>query len=115
MGGMVTHLNLLADKPSDYPGISAMFSGDGFADMRFVAKAVPAEAFPQWVAQVSGSGAALDERAYAALAKPSRAVPPATYRSVAPHLFERIVDETASSHSGPQSAAWCWPLQLAGE
>src|SRR5262249_2705694 len=35
MGGMVTHLNLLADKSGEYPGISAMFSGDGFSDMRF--------------------------------------------------------------------------------
>src|SRR5580693_2662299 len=29
MGGMTTHLNLLADKPGEYPGFSANFSGDG--------------------------------------------------------------------------------------
>jgi cytochrome o ubiquinol oxidase subunit 2 len=106
MGGMVTHLNLLADKPGEYPGISAMFSGDGFADMRFVARAVPAENFAGWVGQARGSGPALDDRGYAALAKPSKAVPPATYRSVAPGLFEHIVKETASGHSGPLGAAW---------
>src|SRR5499427_7717421 len=33
MGGMTTHLNLLADQPGEYPGFSAMFSGDGFSDM----------------------------------------------------------------------------------
>ena len=37
MPGMTTHLNLLADKPGEYPGISANFSGDGFADMHFIA------------------------------------------------------------------------------
>src|SRR5208282_2731073 len=34
MPGMTTHLNLLADRPGEFPGISANFSGDGFADMR---------------------------------------------------------------------------------
>jgi len=30
MSGMQTHLNLRADSPGEYPGISANFSGDGF-------------------------------------------------------------------------------------
>lgn len=110
MGGMVTHLNLLADKPGEYPGISAMFSGDGFSDMRFIARAVPADGFAHWVAQVRGSGTALDDRGYATLARPSKAVPPATYRAVAAHLFERIVEKTAGQ---PKSAVWCSPTHLA--
>ena len=56
MGGMTTHLNLLADRPGEYPGFSANFSGDGFAEMRFIAKAVPAGDFDAWVAQVRGAG-----------------------------------------------------------
>jgi cytochrome o ubiquinol oxidase subunit 2 len=96
MGGMVTHLNLLAESPGEYVGFSANFSGDGFAGMHFVVKAVPQDAFAGWVAQVRGSGSALDDAAYATLAKPSEYVPPATYRSVAPRLFDRIVKETAS-------------------
>ena len=94
MGGMTTHLNLLADAPGEFPGFSANFSGDGFAEMRFIAKAVPAGDFDPWVAQVRGAGSALDDAGYAALAKPSRAVPPTTYRSVAPKLFDRIVEQT---------------------
>ena len=35
MAGMVTHLNLQADYPGTYRGMSANFSGDGFADMHF--------------------------------------------------------------------------------
>jgi cytochrome o ubiquinol oxidase subunit II len=95
MPGMTTHLNLLADRPGEFPGISANFSGNGFADMHFIVKAVTADAFDAWVTQVRGSGSALDLPAYAELAKPSQAVPPATYRSVEPKLFERIVEETA--------------------
>jgi cytochrome o ubiquinol oxidase subunit 2 len=97
MPGMTTYLNLLADKAGDYPGISANFSGDGFADMRFTLKAVPPDAFERWVAEAHGAAAALDDAAYAQLAKPSSAVPPATYRSVAPNLFQRIIDQTTSS------------------
>jgi cytochrome o ubiquinol oxidase subunit II len=96
MGGMTTHLNLLADEPGEFPGFSANYSGDGFSQMRFIAKAVPAGDFDAWVAQVRGAGSALDDAAYAELAKPSEAVPPTTYGSVAARLFERIIDQTAS-------------------
>jgi cytochrome o ubiquinol oxidase subunit 2 len=96
MGGMTTHLNLIADAPGEFPGLSANYSGDGFPEMRFIAKAVPAGDFEAWVAQVRGAGSPLNDAGYAELAKPSRAVPPKTYGSVAPQLFERIVDQTAS-------------------
>jgi cytochrome o ubiquinol oxidase subunit 2 len=101
MGGMTTHLNLLADKPGEYPGFSANFSGDGFSEMRFVVKSVPAADFNAWLEQVRGTGSALDEAGYAELAKPSKAVPPITYRSVEPKLFERIIDQTVA---GPRKA-----------
>jgi cytochrome o ubiquinol oxidase subunit 2 len=114
MGGMTTHLNLMADNPGEYPGFSAMFSGDGFAEMRFIAKAVPAGDFDSWVAQVRGSGSALDLPGYAALAKPSLAVPPKTYRSVEPKLFDRIIEQTVSGPRGPTSAAWCPPARQTG-
>jgi len=115
MGGMTTHLNLLAAEPGEYPGFSANFSGDGFADMRFIAKAVPAGDFDAWVTQARGTGSALDDAAYAALAKPSQAVPPTTYRSVEPKLFDRIIEQTVA---GPEKAgvgaAWCPPAPQAG-
>ena len=101
MPGMTTHLNLMAQEIGDYPGISANFSGDGFADMRFVVKAVAAGDFSGWVAKARGAGSALDMAVYAKLAKPSEAVPPATYRAVDPELFQRIVDQTAL---GPEKA-----------
>ena len=96
MGGMTTHLNLLADKPGEFPGLSANYSGDGFSWMRFVVKSVPAGNFNAWLEQVRGSGSALDAAAYAELAKPSKDVPPKTYRSVDPKFFQRIIDQTVA-------------------
>jgi len=114
MSGMTTHLNLLADRPGEYRGLSANFSGDGFSDMQFIAKAVPTGDFDSWVATVRGTGSALDDAGYAELAKPSQAVPPTTYRSVDPKLFERIIDQTVSGPEKPAGAAWWPPAPRAG-
>src|SRR5262245_60864884 len=115
MGGMITHLNLLADKPGEYSGFSANFSGEGFPGMRFVVKSVPAADFTAWFEQVRGTGAALDDAGYAELAKPSKAVPPATYRSVEPKLFERIIDLTlAGPRKASSGGAWSPPQRRAG-
>jgi cytochrome o ubiquinol oxidase subunit 2 len=114
MGGMTTHLKLMAAETGEYPGFSANFSGDGFAEMRFIAKAVPASDFDGWVARARSTGSALDDAGYAELAKPSEAVPPTTYRSVRPKLFERIIDQTTGGPENPAGAAWCPPSQQAG-
>jgi hypothetical protein len=64
---------------------------------------------------VRGKGPALDNNRYAALAKPSIAVPPTTYRSVEPKLFDRIIEQTLS---GPGrtgvGAAWSPPGSKVG-
>ena len=107
MGGMTTHLNLLADQPGEFPGFSANYSGDGFSWMRFVVKSVPTADFNTWLAQVRGAGSPLDAAAYAELAKPSKDVPPTTYRSVEPKFFERIIDQTVAGPAkagGPRQA-----------
>jgi cytochrome o ubiquinol oxidase subunit 2 len=101
MAGMMTRLHVQADHPGTYPGLSAQFSGDGFADMHFNVKAVPAESFAQWVDTSRNTGPALDAPAYADLAKPSQAVTPFTYRSVAPNLFKSIL--TAGMDPGGRS------------
>src|SRR5438105_3667185 len=41
MPGMMTRLQLQADHPGAYRGLSAQYSGEGFADMRFAVDAVP--------------------------------------------------------------------------
>jgi len=91
MPGMTTRLQLQADHAGAYRGLSAQYSGEGFADMRFAVDAVPAENFAQWVDAARNAGPVLDGRAYADLAKPSQAVAPFTYRAVAPGLFNGIL------------------------
>ena len=91
MAKMVTHLQLLADAPGTYPGFSAQFSGNGFADMQFTVDAVSPEQFAQWAAAARNTGPTLDPPSYAELARPTQSVPPFTYRAVAPGLFQTIV------------------------
>jgi cytochrome o ubiquinol oxidase subunit 2 len=114
MGGMITHLHLLADNPGEYPGFSANYSGDGFSWMRFVVKSVPAGDFNAWLQQVRGAGSGLDEAAYAELAKPSRDVPPTTYRSVEPKMFERILDQTTTGSGNAAVGGPAPPIPHAG-
>jgi cytochrome o ubiquinol oxidase subunit II len=106
MAGMVTRLHLQADHPGTYRGLSANFSGDGFADMRFAVDAVTAGEFERWVHAVNrATGPALDAAAYADLAKPSRALPPQSYRAVAPDLFDSIVNAGMHGHHAPSRRA----------
>ncbi|WP_376706245.1 ubiquinol oxidase subunit II (plasmid) [Mesorhizobium sp. ISC25] len=90
MAGMVTRLHLQADHAGTYRGLSANFSGDGFADMRFAVDAVSPTAFSQWVKATRDAGPMLDAQAYADLARPSEAVASFTYRDIAPDLFNHI-------------------------
>jgi cytochrome o ubiquinol oxidase subunit 2 len=104
MAGMVTQLELQADQPGTYRGLSANYSGAGFADMRFAVHAVGAEEFASWARTAQSAGPVLDAQAYAALAKPSAAVSPSTYRAVAPGLFDRIVSSAMAPSTSSQLA-----------
>jgi cytochrome o ubiquinol oxidase subunit II len=95
MPGMTTHLNLLAEHPGDYPGLSTNFSGDGFSDMRFVVHAVPPSEFAQWLERTRAQGPALDADAYSQLARAASNAKRQTYGSVDPSLFRRIVQQSA--------------------
>jgi len=91
MAGMQTRLHLLAKNPGIYRGLSANFSGAGFADMRFTTVAVPPADFSAWIAKVRRAPLALDAVSYAALAKPSDDNPAAYYGDVTPGFFDGIV------------------------
>jgi cytochrome o ubiquinol oxidase subunit II len=90
MAGMTTHVNLQADQQGTYRGISAQFSGEGFADMRFDVDAVSGTGFQAWVSDVRASSQVLDATTFAQLALPSRAKGSATYADVSGGLFEAI-------------------------
>jgi cytochrome o ubiquinol oxidase subunit 2 len=95
MAGMTSQLSLEADKAGTYRGLSAQFSGEGFADMHFDVRALPPDAYARWLASQRTAGPALDRAAYAALEKPSKNVRPTSYKVVDPTLFDAIVQETA--------------------
>jgi len=95
MPRMTTRLNLQADRPGAYDGLSAHFSGDGFPGMQFKTQVLPDQQFAAWAQAARGKGPVLDAKAYADLSKPSSYVKPATYGAVAPGLFEAIVANRA--------------------
>jgi cytochrome o ubiquinol oxidase subunit 2 len=100
MARMTTQLNLQADHPGSFRGLSGMFSGDKFSDMHFDVQAVDADAFHRWLAEAKESGSALDRAAYARLAQTADTAPVTTYNSVDPTLFAAIVAGTAPESAG---------------
>ena len=102
MAHMTTRLNLQADRPGIYRGLSAQFSGAGFSDMGFNVVALPASEFAQWLAATRARGGKLDASGYAALARPSIATPAATFGAVEPQLFETAVMGDAIASAKPR-------------
>src|SRR5262249_33389031 len=101
MNGMVTQLHLAADKPGEFYGQSAQYSGAGFSDMNFMVRAVPQDAFAQWVTTAKQSGSTLDRASYMTLSAQSANVRPFTYRSIDPNLFNAIVTQELPPAPGP--------------
>jgi cytochrome o ubiquinol oxidase subunit 2 len=105
MYGMTTRLNLEADRPGDYFGLSAHFSGDGFPGMAFDVRAVSRQEFTDWLAATRREGPTLDNGAYRDLLKQSQNVTPYTYRAVRPGLFEDVVEKRLPPGEGPAAAS----------
>lgn len=104
MNGMTTQLNLAANHPGNFYGLSSDFSGDGFAGMHFIAHAVSPVQFATWIAAVRKSGPVLDGASYRVLSRQSMNLPPSTYSAAAPGLFNEIVMQKLAPGPGPQSA-----------
>ncbi len=100
MARMTTQLNLQADAPGTFRGLSGMFSGDKFSDMHFEVRAVNGDDYRQWLDSAKASGSALDRDAYARLAQSADSAPPSSYNAVDPALFAAIVAGTAPEPAG---------------
>jgi len=103
MNGMTTQLNLQADAPGTFHGLSSHFSGDGFPGMFFDVHAVPADQFAAWIETTRASGPTLDAASYADLSRQSLNVTPFTYRAAAPDLFNQIATQVLPPGPGPQT------------
>jgi cytochrome o ubiquinol oxidase subunit II len=104
MAGMTTQLNLQADKPGAYPGLSAQFSGPGFSDMRFTLRAVSSEGFATWVAQTRERASVLDAASFTELARPTKAGGEVTYGSVSDDPFDMVTHGHMATRWSPEEA-----------
>jgi cytochrome o ubiquinol oxidase subunit 2 len=101
MNGMATELHLQADDPGTYYGRSAHFSGDGFSDMEFQVRALPAAEFDAWVASTRAASRPLDAAGYTALMRQGLQPRPVLFSAVEPGLFDRIVMQHIPPGPGP--------------
>jgi len=102
MPGMVSQLNLQADRPATMFGQSAHFSGDGFSDMQFQVLSVPPAQFAAWIQSVKDGGGRLDRPAYALLARQSQNVKPFSYGAADGTLFEAVAAQQIAPGPGPE-------------
>lgn len=91
MSGMTTKLHLMADDPGRYDGVSANLSGEGFADMKFVAESKSQTDFDDWVEGAQNSSESLTYTSYEMLATPSKANAQAIYRLEDHNLYDKII------------------------
>lgn len=100
MSGMVTELHVVTDTPGSYRGASANYSGDGFAAMRFVARATSQEDFDVWVSGArEASSSVLSQDTYGRLALPSTSSAPELFGSIDENLYNSIVTKFTSGSS----------------
>jgi cytochrome o ubiquinol oxidase subunit 2 len=92
MPGMQTVLHAVINKPGQYQGFSANYSGAGFTDMRFNFEGMNTHDFDAWVAKVRTEGGELDTKAYDQLRQPGRDAPVHYYARFEPDLYTRILD-----------------------
>jgi cytochrome o ubiquinol oxidase subunit 2 len=91
MPSMATRLHAVINRPGEYAGFSANYSGAGFSGMHFKFLGMSAADFDQWV-QKAKAGGELSRGSYVQLEQPSEREPVRRYGAVAPDLFDAIVN-----------------------
>ena len=92
MPGMETKLHAVLNKAGHYEGFSANYSGAGFSHMRFAMRGVDEAGFAHWAQRVRSGVGNLDRAAYLNLEKPSEKEPVRRFATVAPDLFDAVVN-----------------------
>jgi cytochrome o ubiquinol oxidase subunit 2 len=92
MPGMQTQLHAVINKPGEYQGLSANYSGAGFSGMRFKFHGQSQADFDTWVQNTKAKGSELSRDQYLALEKPSEREPVRLYANVAPGLYDAILN-----------------------
>jgi len=94
MPGMETKLHAVINKPGEFEGFSANYSGAGFSGMRFKFHGLSNGDFDQWVQKVkAGKDGELTRELYQKkLEVPSEREPVRHYASVDPALYDAILN-----------------------
>lgn len=95
MPGMETKLHAVINKPGDFNGFSANYSGAGFSRMNFKFLGLDHKAFDEWIAKAKAEGSPLDQDVYRALERPSEGEPVRYYASVETGLYNKILNMCA--------------------
>jgi cytochrome o ubiquinol oxidase subunit 2 len=99
MPGMETKLHAIINKPGDFEGFSANFSGAGFSGMRFRFHGLEQGDFDSWVAKTkSASTGELTRDAYLQLEQPSERDPVKYYGTVTEGLYDAILNRCVEAN-----------------
>ncbi|MES1162829.1 MAG: COX aromatic rich motif-containing protein, partial [Rhizobacter sp.] len=98
MPGMETKLLAVMNKAGEYEGFSANYSGAGFSHMRFKFRGLSGAEFDKWVQTARASGNTLSREGYLQLEKPSEREPAKLFATVAPDLYERILNRCVDAN-----------------
>ena len=91
MPAMVSHLFLQADEIGTYRGLSANFSGTGFAGMKFQAYAMQEDEYLSWIKEAKTSQNEMTLERYNPLVAPSENAPMQTFTLNDENLFNQIL------------------------
>ena len=92
MPAMETKLHAVINRPGDYEGFSANYSGHGFSHMRFRFAGMSGADFDAWVAKARGSEGSLGREEYMKLERPSEREPVRHYGKTMAGLFDAVVN-----------------------
>lgn len=95
MPGMVTQLNLIANSPGKYKGMSSNYSGRGFSNMKFTAISTRNDAmFKNWIKKITKSSNKLNtEKMFNVISKPNENYSVKYFSDVKKDLFSQIVNQ----------------------
>ena len=98
MAGMETKLHAVINKPGEYEGFSANYSGAGFSGMRFKFHGLSNGDFDSWVRKVKAEGTELSRGGYLQLEKPTERDPVRHFGAVAPGLYDAILNRCVEAN-----------------
>lgn len=93
MSGMSTKLHLIANEQGTYDGVSANISGEGFADMKFIAEATSQKEFDTWAKMNQEFAPLLTLEKYGELAQPTTKNQKASYALQDIDLYTSVIDK----------------------